>query len=428
MKEGKLMNRWLAVLGTLMIIPSCGAVYAWSIYRDPLAQILSGHMGVSAASLTSPLNFVFSLVIVFFAIGALPGGMLQDRIGPKKVAIIGGALLGSGLILSSFATSVTWLYVFYGVLSGVGIGFAYIVPLATCNKWFPDKRGVISGVGVAGMGLGTIVFTPIGQALIGLIGPLATMRVLGVVFFALVTIGAQWMVVPPAGYKPEGWEPTGIQRDVVNYTQREMMRTPAFPKIWIAFMLGCAAGLMMIGQASPIGQQIAGLSVAEAAAIVGMLGIFNGIGRIFWGATSDKLGRMNTIAVVSAITGIAMISFNFISSGILFAIAISTVTFCFGGYMALFPAVTADFYGCKYYGGNYGIIYLGWGAAAIVGGWIGTAFNLQTSFYLAAGLSAVSVVLALTTKRPETATDPREAEVPSGILLTPCEAQACECE
>ena len=411
MKNDKLMNRWLAVVGTLMIIPSCGAVYAWSIYRDPLAQILSGHMGVSAESLSSPLNFVFSLVIVFFAIGALPGGMLQDRIGPKKVAIAGGSMLGLGLILSSFATNVTWLYIFYGVLSGLGIGFAYMVPLATCNKWFPDKRGLISGVGVAGMGLGTIIFTPIGQALISSIGPLVTMRVLGVVFFLLVFIGAQWMVVPPVGYKPAGWMPNETQKSVVNYTQKDMMRTAAFPKIWITFMLGCAAGLMMIGQASPIGQTLAGLTVTEAAAIVGVLGIFNGVGRIFWGSVSDKLGRMNTIALVSALTGVAMISFNFVSSAVPFVILISIVTLCFGGYMALFPAVTADFYGMKFYGGNYGIIYLGWGAAAIVGGWIGTAFSLQTSFYLAASLSGICVVLALLTKKPVLATQTIQEDV-----------------
>ena len=400
MKQDKLMNRWLVVLGTLMIIPSCGAVYAWSIYRDPLAQILSGHMGVSADSLTSSLNFVFSLVIVFFAIGALPGGMLQDRIGPKKVAIAGGALLGLGLILSSFATHVTFLYVFYGMVSGLGIGFAYMVPLATCNKWFPDKRGLISGVGVAGMGLGTIIFTPIGQALISSVGPLVTMRILGVVFFLLVVIGAQWMVVPPVGFKPVGWEPNATQKTIVNFSQKEMMRTAAFPKLWITFMFGCAAGLMMIGQASPIGQQLAGLSIAEAAAIVGVLGIFNGIGRIFWGSVSDRLGRMNTIALVSGLTGVAMLSFNLVSSPVPFVILISLVTLCFGGYMALFPAVTADYFGMKFYGGNYGIIYLGWGAAAIVGGWIGTAFSLQTSFYLAASLSGICVLLALLTKKP----------------------------
>ncbi|MFH5882626.1 L-lactate MFS transporter [Liberiplasma polymorphum] len=417
MKNDKIMNRWLAVLGTLMIIPSCGAVYAWSIYRDPLAQILSEHMAVTADSLTPSLNFVFSLVIVFFAIGALPGGMLQDKIGPKKVAIAGGALLCLGMIFSSFATNVTWLYIFYGIVSGLGIGFAYMVPLATCNKWFPDKRGLISGVGVAGMGLGTIIFTPIGQALISNVGPLVTMRILGVVFFLLVTIGAQWMVVPPLGYKPSGWQPNELQKNVVNYTQKEMMRTAAFPKIWIIFMLGCAAGLMMIGQASPIGQQLAGLTVVEAAAIVGVLGIFNGLGRIFWGFASDKLGRMNTIAVVSGITGIAMLSFSIISSAVPFAIAISIVTLCFGGYMALFPAVTADFYGVKYYGGNYGIIYLGWGAAAIVGGWIGTAFSFQTSFYLAAALSGICVLLSLLTKKPVIVLKPIQEEVSDAFVL-----------
>ena len=272
MAEEKIMNRWLVVAGTMLIVPSIGAVYAWSIYRQPLAEILAAYQGVTPESLTAPLNFVFSLIILFFAAGAIPGGMIQDKIGPKKVTIIGGIMLGTGLILSSFATSVLHLYLFYGIISGIGIGFAYITPLATCNKWFPDKRGAISGVAVAGMGLGTIVFSPIGQMLIENIGPLYAMRILGVVFIVLVTIGAQWMVLPPEGYKPAGWEPGEKQKNAVHFTQKEMISTAAFYRIWISFMVGTASGLMMIGIASPVGQEIAGLSVAEAAGIVGMLG------------------------------------------------------------------------------------------------------------------------------------------------------------
>lgn len=401
MAGNKIMNRWFVVLGTMMIIPSVGAVYAWSIYRQPLAELLAARNGVSPESLTAPLNFVFSLIILFFAAGAIPGGMIQDRIGPKKVTVIGGALLGAGLILSSFATSVLHLYIFYGVISGIGIGFAYITPLATCNKWFPDKRGAISGVAVAGMGLGTMVFSPIGQALITNLGPFITMRILGVVFFALVTVGAQWMIPPPEGYKPAGWEPSASQKAAVHFTQREMMSTPSFYKMWIAFMLGTASGLKMIGMASPVGQQLAGMSAAEAAVIVGLLGLFNGGGRIFWGSVSDKLGRTRTIALFSMITALTMFSLNFISTPVPFAIALFTITACFGGFMAVFPSLTADFYGTKFYGGNYGLVYLAYGFGAPLGGWIGSAFPLKTAFNVAAACALLAFLIMLSTKRPE---------------------------
>ncbi|MCF7914421.1 MAG: OFA family MFS transporter [Spirochaetaceae bacterium] len=400
MSNQKPMNRWFTVLGTMLVIPSIGAVYAWSIYREPLAVILAGHQGVSPESLTTPLNFVFSIVILFFAIGAIPGGLIQDKIGPKKVTIIGGALLGLGLFLSSFATAVWHLYLFYGVMSGLGIGFAYITPLATCSKWFPDKRGTITGVAVAGMGLGTIVFSPIGQLLIENIGPLLAMRILGVLFFILVTIGAQWMVLPPEGFSPAGWKPTEKQKNVIHFTQREMVSTASFYKIWLAFMFGTASGLMMIGIASPVGQQIAGLSVAEAAGIVGMLGLFNGGGRVLWGATSDKLGRTRTIAIYSLITAVAMLSFNFISSSIPFAASLFIVTACFGGFMAVFPSLTADYYGTRNYGGNYGIVYLAYGFGAPLGGWIGSTFSLSLAFNLAALCAFISFVLILTAKAP----------------------------
>src|SRR6056297_1200341 len=401
MTNQKIMNRWFTVVGTMLVIPSIGAVYAWSIYREPLAVILAEYQGVSPESLTAPLNFVFSIIILFFAIGAIPGGIIQDKIGPRKVTIIGGALLGMGLFLSSFATAVWHLYLFYGVVSGIGIGFAYITPLATCNKWFPDKRGAISGVAVAGMGLGTIVFSPIGQLMIANIGPLMAMRILGILFFILVTIGAQWMVLPPEGYKPAGWEPSEQQKREVHFTKKEMLTTPAFYKIWISFMVGTASGLMMIGIASPVGQTIAGLSVAEAAAIVGLLGLFNGGGRVLWGAASDKLGRTRTIAIYSLITALAMLTFNFISSSVPFAVSLFIVTACFGGFMAVFPSLTADFYGTRNYGGNYGIVYLAYGFGAPLGGWIGSAFPLNMAFNIAAACALLSFVLMLTIKAPE---------------------------
>jgi MFS transporter, OFA family, oxalate/formate antiporter len=176
------------------------------------------------------------------------------------------------------------------------------------------------------MGLGTMVFSPIDQILITNLGPFMTMRIPGVVFFILVTIGAQWMIPPPEGLKPAGWEPSAAQKAAVHFTQREMISTPSFYKMWIAFMLGTASGLKMIGMASPVGQQVAGLSAAEAAAIVGLLGLFNDGRRIFWGSVSDKLGRTKTIALFSMITAATMFSLNFISTPVPFAIALFTIT------------------------------------------------------------------------------------------------------
>lgn len=401
MKEERIMNRWLVLVGTLLIIPSIGAVYAWSIYREPLAEILALIQGTTPESLNGPLNFVFSLKILFFALGAIPGGMLQDRIGPRKVTFLGGCLLGLGLFLSSFAQKVLHLYLFYGIISGIGIGFAYITPLAVCNKWFPDKRGIINGVAVAGMGLGTMVFSPIGHLLIERIGPLHALRLLGFLYFGLVALGSRWMLPPPEGYCPEGWEGRQNKIPAQDFTQKEMLSTPAFYKMWISFLLGTSAGLMMIGIASPVGRELAGLTAVQAAGVVGMLGLFNGGGRIFWGALSDKIGRTRTISLFSLITCAVMVWFNFIGSAPAFSVAIFTITACFGGFMAVFPSLTADFFGTKNYGGNYGIVYLAYGFGAPLGGWIGSVFSLNRAFLLAAVCAFISFILMLTVKRPE---------------------------
>ena len=243
------MNRWLSLLGALLVIPCLGAVYSWSIYQGPLQEFFAARMGVQPDSLQMPISMVFSVVILVFAVSAYFGGKLQDGIGPQKVTVAGGVLLGLGLILSSRATSVMHLYLFYGLISGTGLGFAYITPLATCNKWFPDKKGLISGVVVAGMGLGSLVFTPVGRAMVLSRGVMDTWLALGFVFMGLVCTGSLFLKLPPAGYRPPGWNP---------------------------------------------------------------------------------------------IPG-AMLLFTVASSLVPFAIAISAVTLCFGGYLALFPATTAEF-------------------------------------------------------------------------------------
>lgn len=398
----KIRNRWLCLIGALLVIPCLGAVYAWSIYQIPLQELYGERMDLPPETLSTMINMVFSVVILILSIATIFGGMLQDRIGPQKVTILGGLLLGLGLILASRAATILQVYLFYGLVGGTGLGFAYIPPLATCNKWFPDKKGLISGIVVAGMGLGSLVFTPIGQELVSRYGVLTTWFALGIVFFIMISAGAFFLKPPPVGYRPPGWtEITVKNRRLANFSQREMLATPTFYSLWVMFLIGSAAGLMIIGLASPIGSELAGITAAQAAVIISLLGIFNGLGRVLWGTVSDKIGRLRTLFILLATTAITLFSFLLISTLVPFFIAMATVTLCFGGFLSVFPAATAEFYGTQNLGGNYGLIFVSYGVGAPVGMYLGSALSLNIAFISSAILCLGAAGLALITKVPQ---------------------------
>jgi len=272
----KLTNRWLIVVGALLIQVALGAVYIWSVFKGPLMEMF----GWEAAA----TNLTFSISLMTFAIGTVVFGKLQDKIGPRKVATIGGILLCLGLILASKTTSIGWIYLTFGVIGGAGIGAGYVCPLATCVKWFPDKKGLISGLAVAGFGAGALVFTPVAKNFINNFGVLSTFAYLGIIFGIIVILGAQLLKNPPAGYKPAGWNPpapVGGKAVAENYTTGEMIKTTKFYLIWVSYLFGCAAGLMIIGNALPIAQ-VQGLSEALAASAIMTVSIFNSLGRLFW--------------------------------------------------------------------------------------------------------------------------------------------------
>lgn len=397
----KVMNRWLSLLGALLVIPCLGAVYAWSIYQKPLQELFGAMMGVAPDTLRMQVSMVFSATILVFAVAAFFGGRLQDKIGPQRVTVMGGVFLGLGLILASQAKSIAQVYLSYGIISGTGLGFAYITPLATCNKWFPDKRGMISGVVVAGMGLGSLVFTPIGRVMILSRGVMSTWFTLGIIFMVLICVGSVFLKLPPTGYRPMGWEPVSSRHQGnTNFTQREMLVTRAFYMLWVMFLIGSAAGLMVIGLASSIGQQVADLNASETAVVVSILGIFNGVGRILWGTISDRIGRMPTLRVLFLATALAMLSFMVVSSFVPFTIAMSIVTLCFGGFLALFPAATAEFFGTQNLGGNYGLVYIAYGVGAPLGMYLGSALTIETAFLSSAALCLGAAGLTFITKMP----------------------------
>ena len=353
-------NRWMIVLGALLIQVCLGAVYIWSVFKAPLIK----EFGWDAAS----VSFTFSLTILVFSITTIFAGKLQDAIGPRWVATGGGVLYALGLILASKTTSLGYLYATFAVVGGIGIGAGYVCPLACCVKWFPDKKGLITGLAVAGFGLGGMIFTPVANSLRDSFGLLPAFAYLGIIYGVVVVIGAQLLKNPPAGYKPAGWNPPAPaagKAGGADFSTGEMVKTPQFVIMWVTYLAGAAAGLMIIANALPIASA-QGLSVGLAAWAVMIVSLFNAAGRIAWGVLSDKLGRTRTLMAIFLICGLTMLSLKLLT-GTMILIGVALVGFCFGGFLALYPSLTADYFGTKSYGMNYGTVFMAYGIGAVVG-------------------------------------------------------------
>lgn len=376
-----------------MIQLCLGAVYAWSLFNQPLID----KFGWDKADVV----LTFSITIATMAVFTIIAGKIQDKIGPRWVATVGGILLGLGIILASKATSITQLYFFYGIIGGAGIGTAYVCPLATCLKWFPDKRGLISGIAVAGFGAGALVFKPLILSFIASSGVSATFLYLGAIYLVVVVIGAQFLVVPPAGYVPEGWTPPAAAAGGGNdFTTGQMFGTMHFYVLWFMYLFGCTAGLMVIGLAKDIGTNLVKLDPATAANAVVTVALFNAAGRIIWGTLSDKLGRINSLLIMYVLAAGAMFAMSSITmTNATFLLLCSLIGFCFGGFLALFPSITADYYGTANVGTNYGIIFMAYGSAAILGPKIATSVPFTQAFLIAAVLCAIGAGMTFLVKK-----------------------------
>ncbi|MCS7249729.1 MAG: OFA family MFS transporter [candidate division WOR-3 bacterium] len=359
-------NRWFIIIGILLIQICLGALHAWSVFRKPLQE-----KNLTPTQATLPYAFAVSIS----ALTTIIGGRWQDKKGPKIVSLTGGILFGLGLILSGVIKSFLGILLSYGILSAIGLGLSYVSAISVGAKWFPDMRGLITGISVAGLASGTFIIAQISRVLIDNINIFNTFIVLGISFLILITIGSLILKNPPEGYVVE--IPTSLSKSPINsydYSPSEIFKTYQFYLIWFIYFLGCATGLMIIGQASPIGQELAGLTKEKAAFAVGILAIFNALGRVFWGKVSDLIGRMKTLFFIFLICGIAVILYIIIPSfPSYYWIGIPLVGLCFGGYLGVFPAVIADFYGIKNVGMNYGLVFNGCG----IGGLIGNIFMPQ---------------------------------------------------
>lgn len=398
MTEEKKFNRWIIVVAAIVIQMCLGAVYAFSVLSPPIKK----QFGWSDVE----TNLAFTIALLVFALSMIPAGRLQDRKGPRLVATLGGVFLGLGMVLSSFASSLLWLYVSYGIIGGLGIGLGYVTPISTCVKWFPDKKGLITGLAVFGFGAGSIVFAPMWNYLIDAMhwSWNQTFLATGILFAALVIPFAQLLKNPCQGYVPPNWKPPEKSKSAKDYGPGGMLRTIAFFLIWVSYWFGTNAGLMMIGVAKKAAISLAGYDGATAALLVSILGLFNASGRIMWGFAGDKFGREKILTLIFAVCSGALFITAIISEPTLFVFGMLLVGLSFGGFLALYPALTADYYGTKSYGMNYGIVFTAYGAGAVLGpimaGYImDTQGSYVPAFYIAGALALVGILLSVAINR-----------------------------
>jgi OFA family oxalate/formate antiporter-like MFS transporter len=412
--EENLGNRWRFVVAALVMQLCLGVLYSWSVFRGPLENLHGWSKETSIAPFTTSL--------LCFTIAMVIAGFWQDKKGPRLVGSVGGLLLGSGCLLASLiGETSTGLIVSYGVLGGLGVGFAYVTPIATCVKWFPDKRGMIVGLAVMGFGAGSLIFAPLLEALIGSDPALyastipRTFTIMAVVFYVFVIGAAQVYRVPPAGWKPAGWEPPAAAAGAKEeFSPGEMLSTWQFYVLWLIYALGTSVGFVAIGQASPLIREIAaGAAAFSGGTALGVMSFFNGIGRLSWGSLSDKIGRNATTVAMYAVYLIACLFLLRTATGFWPVLAgLCMVGFSFGGYLALLPSFTADYYGAKNVGANYGIMFTAYGLSGyfVPGYFAGIMDQARASGDLAGGynqvyftlavFAAVGLVLALLVRKP----------------------------
>ncbi len=363
------LSRWWRVVGGLSMNLALGSLYAWSVFVAPLEK----QFGWKRAQTSN----VFTIAVVVFALSFILAGRLQDKLGPFRISVIGGLLVSVGFFLSAYTTSLNYLYICFGVLGGIGNGFGYATPIPVMAKWFPDRRGLAVGLAVAGYGGGSAIFGPLANLnLIPNYGWQATFKILGCIFLVMTMIGAFLLKNPPAGYKPAGWTPAPAAKAAATtyeFTPGEVLATPTFYFMWIAYALGTSAGLMVISQLVPFarsqGVPSAGLMIALSAIAMPIL---------------YRVGANVTLLYIM----------------------VFAVYWCYGTQLSVNASTTSDFWGTKNAGINYGLLFTSWGVAGIIGPRIGGKFfdkyhNYEYAFYTAAGLAVVALLFELAARRPK---------------------------
>ena len=383
-------NRWLIVLGTIIVQMGLGTIYTWSLFNQPLVDRFGWELSSVATT--------FSITGFALALSTLVSGKLQDKWGLRRLIAFVGVLLGVGLMLSSQASSLGMLYLLAGVVVGFADGLGYMTSLSNLIKWFPEKKGLMSGISVGAYGTGSLVFKYINGGLIESVGVTQAFLFWGLIVMVMIVGGS--FLLREARISDTAQVQNGVHRK--NYTVKEMLKTKEAYLLFVIVFTACMSGLYLIGIAKDIGVSMAGLDVAAAANAVALVAIFNTIGRIILGALSDKVGRLKVVAGALLATAIAVTILSYVELNYtLFFACVAVIAFCFGGNITIFPTIVSDFFGLKNSGKNYSVIYQGFGLGALSGSFIASALGgFVPTFTFIGVLCIISVLIAINLKAP----------------------------
>jgi len=386
-------GRWFLVIVGMIINLCLGTIYSWSVFVGPLTTYFTTDLGQAVTA--NEILLPFSVFLAFFAITMPLIGKYIEKYGPRNIVVVGGILTGLGWLLSSFAGSVQWLYIFYGVIAGIGVGVAYGVPIAIAARWFPDRQGLAVGLTLLGFGFSAVLTANIAGYLISSTGVMNTFRIFGMVFIILIVILALPLKFPRANWKPAGWNPApSASGEAVKceLQREEMIRTRSFYALWVCYFIGCLAGLMAIGISKPLGVEV-GIEAALATTLVGVFAVFNGFGRPAFGFLTDKLTPRNTAVISFIMIGIAALLLIMIPRVLVYILSFAILWGCLGGWLAIAPTACGCYYGTYDYPRNYGVLFLAYGAGGIVGPQLAGFIKTSTGSYV--GVFPYVLVLAL---------------------------------
>ena len=394
-------NRWLIALSAIAIHLSIGGAYAYSVYKLPIVAA----MGWTETQVT----VAFTIMMALAGTSAAFFGKFVEKNGPRKSAMVAAILFGLGQAGAGLAIQIDSVFLYwltYGLLSGIGLGLGYISPVSTLIKWFPDRRGLATGMAVLGFGAGALITAPVAASLMQSVGISTTYYTLGAGYFILMFLGASYIAPPKANWMPESMKQaieTGkkeIKKDLRQLTAKEAVKTKHFWMLWSMKLINTSAGIMMISVASPMAQDVVGLSVAGAAALVGIMGIFNGGGRLGWAAASDYIGRPNVFIIFFVIQLVAFISLPNATNALLFQALILLVVSCYGGGFSNLPAFAGDLFGTKEVGAIHGYLLTTWSLGGVCGPILVTTIRENTGsyipvFYTFFGLIALAFIISI---------------------------------
>jgi len=383
----------------MLLQMALGSVYAWSVFRTPLAT----QFGWSISQIT----LTFTITILALSCAAFAGGLWLNRSGPRVVAVTGGALYGLGVLLASFTERIEWLYATYGLLGGIGLGLGYIVPVTVLVKWFPDRRGLITGIAVGGFGAGALVTAPVATALIERVGVLSTFAWLGLAYFVAAPLAGWFMRNPPeSGILDAPMVRSPLRQGNADYTLGQAVRTRQWWILWLILFLNVTAGISLISQQAPLYQELAGVSAAVAAGMVGLASIGNALGRVFWAWSSDYLTRRATFVLLFLIQVALFWVLPGLGSAAMLTLAAFAILSCFGGGFGTMPAAVTDYFGPRNVGPIYGLMLSAWGLASLFGPMLLAEMreaigSYQDALHIIAALMALSVVLPCILRSPQ---------------------------